>query len=310
MTRRSSAAGIFQVLAATTLWGAAGLVIHELIAAGLAPLQVVYYSAALSGILLGGALLLFAPRYLYVPRRALPELLLVAFLSSGLSFILYTLAIDLVGVSLATLLNFTAPAWVALLAWRVLGEKVGRGRVLGLAGALAGCVLLVRLYDPGSIRIGLLGAAAGLGSALAWAGYQVFGKRVLRRHHPLTLTAYSAATAALVLLPLQPAPLPTGLGAEAWPWLVGFVLGPSLIGPVLFNVGLRALEAGPVSLLAITQLVVGVLLGVVVAHDTLELPQLVGALLVGASVLSLRPAAPLDPFGPEPLAAGGQATTL
>src|SRR5204862_6331414 len=141
-------------------------------------------SEALSGLLLGGALLLFAPRYLYVPRRALPELLPVAFLSGGLSFILFTLAVDLDGVSLATLLNYTAPAWVALLAWRVLGEPVGRGRILGLASALVGCVLLVRLYDLGGVRIGGVGAAAGLGSALAWAAYQVFGKRVLDRHHP------------------------------------------------------------------------------------------------------------------------------
>ena len=116
-------------------------------------------------------------------------------------------------------------------------------------------------------------------------------------------------TAAVVLLPLQPAPLPTGLSAGAWPWLLVFVLGPSLVGPILFNLGLRRLEAGLVSLLAITQLVVGVVLGVVVAQDTLELPQLVGALLVGASVLSLRPAAPLDPFGPEPLPAAGKAAT-
>ena len=111
-----------------------------------------------------------------------------------------------------------------------------------------------------------------------------------------------------MLLPLQPAPLPTGLHADAWPWLVAFVLGPSLVGPILFNAGLRTLEAGLVSVLAIMELVVGVLLGVVVVHETLELPQAIGALLVAASVLSLRPAVPVDPVGPEPPPAERQAT--
>jgi DME family drug/metabolite transporter len=275
------------VLTATTMYGAMGVVIHVLIDSGLAPLQVVYYANSLSTVLLVAGLLVFAPHHLRVSRSALPELALVAFLSSGASFVLYTLAIDLVGVSLAILLNYTAPAWVALLAWRFLGERVGRGRLIALLYALTGCVLLVRLYDPAEVRVDLLGALIALSSGLVWASFQVFGKRVLQRHHPFTLAVYSGATASLVLLPLQPAPLPTELAADVWPWLATFVFV-SLVGPVLFNTGLRLLEAGVVSMLAISELLVGVLLGVLIAGDRFELPQTVGALLVGASVLGLR----------------------
>jgi drug/metabolite transporter, DME family len=280
-------AAIAMVLTATTMYGAMGVVIHVLIDSGLAPLQVVYYSASLSTVLLVAGLLVFAPHYLRVSRGALPELAVVGFLSSGASFILYTLAIDLVGVSLAILLNYTSPVWVTLLAWRFLGERVGRGRLIALLSALAGCVLLVRLYDPAEIRIDLLGVLLALSSGLVWASFQVFGKRVLQRHHPFTLAVYSGATASLVLLPLQSAPLPTELAAGVWPLLAIFV-GVSLVGPVLFNTGLRLLEAGVVSMLAISELLVGVLLGVMVAGDRFELPQAIGALLLGASVLGLR----------------------
>src|SRR5438067_1775411 len=199
---------------------------------------------------------------------------------------------------------YYAPAWVALLAWRFLGEPLDRRRLAGLVATLVGCALVARVYDAQALRLSLPGVLAGLGSGLSWAVFQVLGKRALEQHHPLTVSAFTAGAAALALLPLQSAPLPLGLGAGTWPWLAAFVLGPNVVAPLLFTAGLRALLAGLASLLSIWELVIAVGLGVLVLGESLELPQALGAALLAASVLALGAVAASEPPAPTPLPIG------
>src|SRR5439155_9262365 len=64
--------------------------------------------------------------------RALPGVLLVGVVGGSVGFILYVNAVGLTSVSLATLLLYTSPAWVALLGWRFLGEAVTRRRLVAV----------------------------------------------------------------------------------------------------------------------------------------------------------------------------------
>jgi DME family drug/metabolite transporter len=279
----------FLVLIAATLWGLSGLFVRALVANQLSPLQVVYYANGIGFLVLLASLALVARRHLVVSLWALGGILLLGGIGNGLSFVCYTSAIALTGVSLATLLTSTHPAWTTLLAARFLGEPIGRRRVVAIAAALAGSALVARVYDPAALRANLVGVLFGLGAGLTYAVYNIVGKRVLiGGTHPLTVSLYSLGGAALVLLPLQSAPLPFGVAAPAWPWLLVFVLAQILVGPIIFNLGLKSLQAGVVSLLASWELVVAVLLGVLALGESLDLPQAVGALLVAGSILSLH----------------------
>jgi DME family drug/metabolite transporter len=110
---------------------------------------------------------------------------------------------------------------------------------------------------------------------------------------------YALGAAALAVLPFQPAALPLALNAAAWPLIVLMVLGPGLAGPLAFNVGLRSLSASLVTVLSMWELVVAVGVGVLVLGESLAPLQMVGGLLVAASVFLLRPSAPQDPMAPE-----------
>ena len=301
MPAGSTARGTFMVLLATTLWGVGGLFLHQLFELGLSPVQVAFYSSALAAVTLLVGLLAFAPRQLLLKPRELPLLLALGLLGEGPSFVLYATAVALSGVGTAMLLNYTAPAWVALLAWRFLGEPLDKRRVVALGATLVGCALVARVYDAQALRLSLPGVLAGLGSGLSWAVFQVLGKRALEVHHPLTVSAFTAGAAALALLPLQSAPLPLAIGAATWPWLAAFVLGPNVVAPVLFTAGLRTLLAGLASLLSIWELVIAVLLGVVLLGESLELPQVAGAALLAISVLALGAVAASEPPAPTPL---------
>jgi drug/metabolite transporter, DME family len=278
------------VMSASTLWGASGLVVRELIGQGLTPLQIVYYSALIGGLALLAGMLVCAPRYVRVPWRAVMPLVFVGVVGDGFAYWANTTAVSLVGVSLAVVLLYTTPAWVALLAWRFLGEPLGARRIIAVASAMLGAVLVAQVHDLAVMQASLFGVLCGVGAGLGYAVYSVLSKGLLRRYHPLTLTMYAFIGVALVLMPLQPAPLPTAVPVGAWPWFLLLIFGSQLFGTVIFYLGLRALAAGLVSVLVVWQLVVGVLLGVALLGESFAPLQGVGILLIVASVLALSTA--------------------
>ena len=301
MDSRPSLFAVAMVLLAATLWGVGGLFVHRMIGAGLTPVQVAYYSNGLAFLLLGGGLALFARGYLAVGWRSLPGLLAVGVVSGGIGALSYTSAVAMTSVSLAVLLLYTSPAWVVLLGWRLLGEPIERRRVIAVIVAFGWCALVAQVYDVAALRASLIGILYGLLAGFTYALSSVMSKRVLRQHHPLSVSVYSFCAAALVLLPLQSAPLPIEVPPQAWPWLIAWIVGVLLIAIFAFNLGLRSLSAGLVSLLIMWQLIVAIPIGVLVLGDSMELQQVIGALLVIASVLILRPTSSATPPQPAPL---------
>src|SRR5262249_37764869 len=145
------------VLLSATLWGLSGYFVHFLVAAGLAPVQVVYYSNGLGALIFLVALAPWGRRYLVVPWRALPALITLGVVGAGGSFLLFTLGIRSIGVSLTILLTATHPTWTTLLAWRFLGEPIQPRRSAAIGAALIGSALLARAYDPQALEANLLG---------------------------------------------------------------------------------------------------------------------------------------------------------
>src|SRR5581483_2845840 len=172
-------------------------------------------------------------------------------------------------------------------------------RIAAVVAAFAGCALMARVYDPAALRGSALGVALGLLSGVGFALYNILSKRVVAHVHPLTVRLYSSAAGALLLLPWQSALLPTALVPGAAPWLAAFV-ATSVLVPLLFYAGLRSLAVGVAILVGLWELIVALLLAVVVVGESLDPPQAAGALLVIASVFTLRPDTPLDPLGVEP----------
>jgi DME family drug/metabolite transporter len=292
--RGSALAGSGLVLFSCTLWGITGLIIRKLIDLGLTPVQVTYYANGLAFFLLLGGLMLRAPQYLRIRWREFPLIAAIGAIGTGLSLYFYSTAVALVGVSLTSLLISTAPAWVTLFAWRILGEPIQRSRVAVVAVSFVGCALVAQVYDPVALNLNAPGVLFGLTCGLTNGLYLVLAKRALRKYHPLTVSVYALGGAALVLLPLQPAPLPTALSVPSWLWLALFAVGDVLIGPLVYNSGLRWLEAGVVSVLSLWELIVALVLAALLLGESLALPQLLGALLVAGSVFSLGLGAPAE----------------
>jgi drug/metabolite transporter (DMT)-like permease len=201
---------------------------------------------------------------LVVTRRPLrpPPLgwtVLIGLLQTALFNGLATAALTVGGAGKVSVLVYTMPFWLLLLAWPFLGERLRRLQWPAVVLAFAGLVLVVRPWDIGGALSGVLACGAGL----AWAGGALLVKLLQRRTHAdtLSITAWQLLFGCLPLLALGI--LVEGEGPQ---WtavfiacLVYLVLLANAMCWSLWNFALRSLPAGVAGMGTLAVPVVGVL---------------------------------------------------
>lgn len=188
-----------------------------------------------------------------------------------------TMATQFLGTALTTasqgaLLTVLTPVFTLLLAVGVLDESLTRSKLLGMALATVGTVVVVSgRYELDLAGGHLYGIGLLLLASAGWAAYTVFGKPLVRRYSALETATYSTLLAVPlvgVLVPFELASEPTGV---VWilrrPAVFGAVvyLGvfSTAIAWYLWYKGLEYVDASTVAVFFFAQPVVGVAFGVV-----------------------------------------------
>jgi DME family drug/metabolite transporter len=294
MTTSSSARGYLLVLLAAALWATLGVVYTVLAETyGLPPLVVAAFRAGLGGLLLLLGLLLLRPSWLRVNRQAALVAVLYGVFGIALFYAVYINAILTAGVAVAAVLLYTAPAWVAVIAWRFLGEQLTRTHLIALGLTLIGSALIAQVYQPELLRVNGWGILWGLLSGLTYGLWSVFNKVGVRHTSPWTLQCYGMLAGAAVLLLIQPlSPLQGALQAPgAIFWLLVLALGPTVGASVAYAAGVMTVPVSVASLVATLEPVLAALLARVVLGETLAVGQMAGGALILAAVWLLRPRA-------------------
>jgi drug/metabolite transporter (DMT)-like permease len=180
--------------------------------------------------------------------------LLQTFLFNGL----VTIALTMGGAGKVSVLAYTMPFWLLLLAWQFLGERLRGLQWPAVALAFAGLVLVVRPWDIGGALGGALACAAGL----AWAGGALLTKLLQRRTRVdvLSLTAWQMGFGSV---PLIVAAVVTDSGGPVWTatFILCLAYSALLSNAVCWGLWvyvLRALPAGAAGLGTLAVPVVGV----------------------------------------------------
>ncbi|WP_417935952.1 DMT family transporter [Haloarcula saliterrae] len=204
------------------------------------------------------------------------------------------LGTELTNASQGSLLTVLTPVFVVVLGAAVRGERVTRTKTAGIALAAVGTAVVVAgQYDPGTVAVG---NAAGVGllvvASLAWAGYTVWGVRVVRRYSALTAATYStvAATPMLGLLSLGElwylgrglATIP--LGASSLFAIAYLGLASTAAAWYLWYKGLEYVPAGTVAVFYFLQPVVGTALAAALLGEQVGAWFVAGSLTIGVGV--------------------------
>ncbi len=274
------------IFAAAVLWGLIGVVSKGLLDAGLSPLEIAFWRACLGGLAFG---LHAAFRGGIRLERGRDALAFAGFALVGVTLFYASLVFAIAegGISLAFILLYSAPAFVALLAWRLLGESLTPRKLGLIALALLG-VLLVAGDSGEGVRATPTSLAWGLTSGLSYASYYVFGKWALERYPPTTIYAFVLPLGALGLLPFVTFAPKT---LEAW-LLLGFLaLVSTYLAYWLYYTGLRHAEASRAVLVATVEPVVAALLAALVYGERFGVFGFSGsACILAASLLAARSA--------------------
>lgn len=237
---------------------------------------------------------------------------LVAGLMFGIEFVLIYQGIRFTSASRAVVFLYTAPFFVALGSYQVLGERLGGSQWLGLAVSFAGVALAIGVPQPDVDAKVLLGDLMIVGGASLWAATTLVAKGTrLRFAAPEKALGYQVATSIPILglaawlfgrsITHTPAPLSLALLAFQAIWVVGttFTLWFALV---------KTYSASKLSAFTFITPLFGVVGSYFIMHDNLSLAFGAAALLVIAGLFLVnRPSAAVQEL-PLPVPPARQGT--
>jgi DME family drug/metabolite transporter len=231
--------GYFYVVCAGVLWGVLGPVSRVALQEGLAPLEVAFWRAAIAAVLFGVHAGL--RRRVRVAPRDLPAVVGFGLVGVAFLYVAYFMAVREGGAALASVLLYTAPVWVAVIAALFFHERMGGRKAAALALAMAGVTGIALASGGGSgVRVTPAALGWGLASGLAYALYYLFGKRFFARYETSTLFLYALPVGALAMLPLVDfAPK----SPRAWLALAFVAAVPTYGSYLFYGAGLKRIEA-------------------------------------------------------------------
>jgi drug/metabolite transporter (DMT)-like permease len=192
-----------------------------------------------------------------------------------------------------------APVFTVLIAWPVLGERIGGRGVAGLVLAFAG---LVAVIGPTGGIDGdrLLGALLFVAGAACWGVYSVLGKFATARFGAVRATLYATTTGALLLLPFAIAESGwsklAAASGSAWASIVYLAVFGTVLAFVFFYEGVSRIGASRATAFALLVPIFGVLGSVLILDESIGAGTFVGAVAILAGLwLVQQPSGALRP---------------
>ncbi|EKN69545.1 hypothetical protein BABA_08961 [Neobacillus bataviensis LMG 21833] len=280
---------IFIVISAS-LWGMIAIFVRKLTDAGFTPMEIVTIRVVTAAILLG---LIGAVKYRPQMKIKFPDIGL--FIGTGICSIVlfnwcYFSAINQMNLSLAVILLYTAPAFVTILSYLFLKEKMDATKILSVFATIAGCVLVAGVNLNATAAIRPIGVLIGLGAGFGYALYTIFGKFALKKYPTFTVTLYTFMVASLVLLPVTHLWDKWNLliSGEIVLYGIGLGLFPTVIAYLLYTKGLEKVEGSKAAIIATVEPVVATILSVFLYAEGFGAIQAVGTILILMSVLLIN----------------------
>ena len=277
------------VLLAGTLWGSMGLFVRKLNAVGLYALDIVQLRIAISLVLVGLYLLIFARDKLCVRLRDL-----WCFAGTGIVSLLlfswcYFSGMQEASLSVMAVLLYTSPAFIVLLSVLLFRETLTRQKLLALVLTFAGCCLVSGLGSGSAVS--MKGLLLGLGSGFFYALYSIFSRYAIERGYgSWTITFYTFLFCLLASAPLAhwgliAQALSSDASVPVYALLMGLLTG--FLAYIFYTKGLEGMESSRAGILASVEPVVGTIIGTLVFHEPRPVQSVLGIALVLGGIVVL-----------------------
>jgi len=186
--------GYFYAFLAAFLFGANGSVTKVMIEAGMSPLQVTQMRVLGAALVAGAVLFILDRRSFRVPRDQRLALVVMGVVGVGMLQAAYALAVELLPVGIALLLEFLAVPMVAVFAFVVFKERVRTRIWVSIGLIMAGLAVVAQIWNS---SLNLVGTLWALLAALSLSTYFLVGEKQMETISPLALMFWSMTIAAV-----------------------------------------------------------------------------------------------------------------
>jgi DME family drug/metabolite transporter len=235
--------GYLYIAAAALLWGILGPFSKLAFSQGLQPMEVAFWRAVLAWGLFG--IHAAVTKSLRMKIRDLPMVIIFAVSGVTLFYGTYQLAIRHGGAALASVLLYTAPAWVVVIARFTFSERLTRPKMTALALTLIGIVCVAG--GGGSIQMTGSALFFGLAAGFCYSFYYIFGKYFSTRYSSPNLFVYLLPIGAATLLPWVDF---SSKSAACWGALVCIAVLSTYGAYFCYYIGVKHLEASRAAIAA------------------------------------------------------------
>ena len=283
--------GPILIIIAASFWGCMGIFVRALGEFGFSAIQIVSIRISLAALFFSLILFIKNRAGFRISLRDIPLFLGLGIGSILLFTVCYFSAITIMPLSTAAILLYTSPIWIMLMSAVLFHEKITSRKIIALALAFAGCVLVSGFSGDGITATGLL---FGLGSSIGYGLYSILGTVALRKYSPYTVTTYTFLIAAIGSWFINhPADMLSKFSnATDFNGLVLLSLLTALLTAVipflLYTLGLRNVEASKAGILATVEPMVATIVGITYFSEALTLLSGLGIFLILSAVVILN----------------------
>jgi drug/metabolite transporter (DMT)-like permease len=289
-----AAAGAFWALSATL--GKLAFTGRLIPGTALPPLDAVILSQArttISLLVLAPVLLIQGGRSAFaMPRRQIVRCLILGTLGVAASNFFYYFAISKTAVSIAIIVQYTAPVWVLLYMVARRLQAPTASRVLAVLLALLGITMAIGILGKRNVRVSWVGVTAAFGAAFGFAFYNVFGRRLVTTYSRGQVLLYALLGSALFWSAINPPWKIVAMHYSGYQWLFLLVFAfVSMLIPFSFYLsGLHHLDATRAVVTSCLEPVFTVVMATLFLGESLSMLQTLGiAIVIVATVVIQLP---------------------
>jgi len=277
--------GYLYVLAAAILWGTLPLACRFVYSFGCDSLTAAAARAYFAALIFA-VLFLVKGTFRQIKIKDIPFYIIYGITGVGGTFLFYMLAVERLSTAMASILLYTAPAFVILFSRIFYKEKITRTKLLALLGTTLGSALVLRVYDPSFFTGNILNIFIGLLSGISYSLVTVLGKLAKKKASPEINSGLMIIFGSLIFLFIKP---PASIIVPHIPTLAGYIylaVFGSVLPYILYLKGLSfGIDGGYASVTASVEPVVATLLCAAVFREGIEALQLIGIIAVFVSIV-------------------------
>ncbi|MBM7571685.1 DMT family transporter [Aquibacillus albus] len=265
-----------------SFWGLTGLFVESLYEHGFTAWEIVTIRLTSSSLILIILMSLFSRKHLSIQIRHIPHFIGLGVVSIVIFNWCYFTVMEQTSLSIAVVLLYTSPVFVAILSKIVFKERITRKKIVSLILTIVGCSLAIKLIPLGNISIPAISIFLGLLSAFFCALYSIIGKFISWHYSFLTITVYSLIMGSLFIFPTSGLWKKTDAfgSLDVWLNISGVAVISTILAYTLYTFGLAYIESSKAAILGAMEPIVAVLVGVLIFGDVLNFLQVIGIIFV------------------------------